>query len=92
MVTTNSSGEGKKQIKNVNVYVQIYKSNSIVVSYTGGSILAQVLDTDTNYATPYTPLYDGSPATKKYVDDNIPNLISCTNSDIDNLFIEGGNE
>lgn len=92
MVTTNSSGEGKKQIKNVNVYVQIYKSNSIVVSYTGGSILAQVIDTDTDYATPYTPLYDGSPATKKYVDDNIPNLISCTNSDIDNLFIEGGNE
>ena len=34
----------------------------------------RVLATDTNYATPYTPLYDGSPATKKYVDDNISSL------------------
>lgn len=29
------------------------------------------LATDVNYSTPYTPLYDGSPATKKYVDDKI---------------------
>lgn len=29
-----------------------------------------VLDTVTNYSTPYTPQYDWSPATKKYVDDN----------------------
>ena len=29
-----------------------------------------VLDTATNYSTPYTPQYDGSPATKKYVDDH----------------------
>ena len=28
------------------------------------------LATDVNYSTPYTPTYDGSPATKKYVDDN----------------------
>lgn len=28
-----------------------------------------VLDTVTNYSTPYTPQYDWSPATKKYVDD-----------------------
>ena len=34
----------------------------------------RVLATDTDYATPYTPLYDGSPATKKYVDDNISSL------------------
>lgn len=34
----------------------------------------KVLATDTDYATPYTPLYNGSPATKKYVDDNISNL------------------
>lgn len=30
-----------------------------------------VLRTDYDYPTPYTPLYNGSPATKKYVDDNI---------------------
>ena len=33
--------------------------------------LNNYLDTSTNYTTPYTPLYDGSPATKKYVDDAI---------------------
>ena len=34
------------------------------------NVIASVLKTDTDYATPYTPQYDGSPATKKYVDDN----------------------
>lgn len=34
----------------------------------------RVLATNTDYATPYTPLYNGSPATKKYVDDNISSL------------------
>ena len=29
------------------------------------------LSTATNYSTPYTPLYNGSPATKKYVDDSV---------------------
>lgn len=33
------------------------------------NIIASVLKTDTDYATPYTPQYNGSPATKKYVDD-----------------------
>jgi len=30
-----------------------------------------VLSTDINYPTPYVPLYPGSPATKKYVDDAV---------------------
>ena len=34
----------------------------------------RVLATNTDYTTPYTPLYNGSPATKKYVDDNISSL------------------
>lgn len=34
-------------------------------------VIANYLDTQTNYSTPYTPLYNGSPATKKYVDDSI---------------------
>lgn len=34
----------------------------------------RVLATNIDYTTPYTPLYDGSPATKKYVDDNISSL------------------
>ena len=29
-----------------------------------------ILRTGYNYSTPYEPEYDGSPATKKYVDDN----------------------
>lgn len=35
------------------------------------NVIASVLKTDTNYTTPYTPQYDGSPATKKYVDDSV---------------------
>ena len=34
------------------------------------------LDTDTDYQTPYTPYFDGSPANKKYVDDAITNNIT----------------
>lgn len=34
------------------------------------------LATDVNYQTPYEPLYDGSPATKKYVDDSIAHASS----------------
>jgi len=34
---------------------------------------SNVLSCSQNYATPYTPLYDGSPATKKYVDDSFLN-------------------
>lgn len=35
------------------------------------NIIASVLKTDTDYATPYTPQYNGSPATKKYADDKV---------------------
>lgn len=42
------------------------------------------LVTDYNYATPYEPLYDGSPATKKYVDDRgIKVLEASTDNVID---------
>lgn len=34
----------------------------------------RVLATNIDYATPYTPLYDGSPSTKKYVDDKAQEL------------------
>lgn len=33
----------------------------------------RVLATNVNYSTPYTPAYPWSPATKKYVDDKVPN-------------------
>lgn len=40
----------------------------------------RVLATNTDYNTPYTPLYDGSPATKKYVDDKVQELGVYTDS------------
>ncbi len=46
---------------------------STVTSVSAGSDLNRFyfLDTTKNYSTPYTPQYDGSPATKKYVDDMV---------------------
>lgn len=35
------------------------------------AVLATYLAPNKNYSTPYTPQYDGSPATKKYVDDSV---------------------
>lgn len=49
------------------------------ISYT----LGQYLETNYNYPTPYTPKYDGSPATKKYVDDkyNALSVIEIVSAD-----------
>lgn len=46
-------------------------SNDAVTSITFSTDMAEVLETNVNYATPYTPQYDWSPATKKYVDDKV---------------------
>ena len=46
------------------------------VTVTGARDMPTFLETDVNYSTPYTPLYAGSPATKKYVDDSISNSIT----------------
>jgi hypothetical protein len=42
---------------------------AITAGYTPSS--EYFLRTNYNYSTPYTPLYNGSPATKKYVDDSV---------------------
>ncbi len=42
-----------------------------ITVYSDGTTWFPFLLTDKDYSTPYTPLYDGSPATKKYVDDSI---------------------
>lgn len=39
------------------------------------STIQRVLSTNVNYSTPYTPQYDWSPATKKYVDDSVADII-----------------
>ena len=53
-------------------YVIMGVTNSVVTSVSDRTdyITWQYLATWVNYSTPYTPQYDGSPATKKYVDDN----------------------
>jgi len=38
--------------------------------------IANLLDTSTDYSSPYTPVYDWSPATKKYVDDSVSWAVS----------------
>lgn len=57
------------------------KQYRITIAYTWTSVTSVSAGTDlntcnyldalTNYQTVYTPLYDGSPATKKYVDDMV---------------------
>lgn len=46
-----------------------YQVNSIIVW--DWVTMSSYLDTDVDYQTPYTPTYNGSPATKKYVDDSV---------------------
>ena len=48
-----------------------YNWNTIISAWLGwaSALWSDFLSTTNNYSTPYTPRYDGSPATKKYVDD-----------------------
>lgn len=52
-------------------YLYFLKNNNNVVTaiYAGTQTMWNYLRTWKNYSTPYTPEYNGSPATKKYVDD-----------------------
>lgn len=52
---------------NEDVVVSVYESTNIL----------PVLSTESDYQNPYVPLYDGSPATKKYVDDSITAAITA---------------
>ena len=66
---TNNPNESYTQ--RVNEYLLFVVNSSYHVTMinetTGGEV--RVLVTDRDYSTPYTPVYDWSPATKKYVDD-----------------------
>ena len=60
-------------------------NNTITITNTAVWLWAPYLATNQNYATVYTPLYDGSPATKKYVDDKfsaVPVYTAGNNIDI----------
>lgn len=56
-----------------NTYVE-----KVTFSLFGFNQSSQYLDVKTNYGVPYEPLYDGSPATKKYVDDSVSAKVSST--------------
>lgn len=59
--------------------------SAITITNTAVWLWAPYLATNQNYSTPYTPLYDGSPATKKYVDDKfsaVPVYTAGSNIDI----------
>ncbi len=60
-------------------YIQFTIENDIItqISAPGARALKiPFLATDVDYSTPYEPLYPGSPATKKYVDDSIASAIT----------------
>lgn len=50
-------------------------SGVTILGYDGETI-ANYLDTNREYSSAYTPMYDGSPANKKYVDDSASSLLS----------------
>lgn len=58
---------------------RIKVQNDVVtsVTFTSSSTPINFLVTDRDYPTPYIPQYDGSPATKKYVDDSIASSITA---------------
>lgn len=72
-----------------------YSNNNLTVTnvqfsdLTGPKNALNVLATDVNYTTPYTPLYDGSPATKKYVDDKVQELGEYTDTNFLNITQKG---
>lgn len=62
-------------INKVKMWLKITMSDGVISSATTTfkslDYHAQYLGTQVNYEKPYMPLYDGSPATKKYVDSNV---------------------
>lgn len=67
-----SRGDASSKMSYSNLFIGIEfkdgKATSIS-SFSSGKYFPNILDTDVNYSSPYMPKYDGSPATKKYVDD-----------------------
>lgn len=58
----------------------------------GGNMSMYYLSPWVDYATPYTPQYDGSPATKKYVDDSVADMVEWPASSVDwNIVVFDGN-
>lgn len=88
--------ENKTIINQTSSYSQITESGGVIdLTITNGEVVRinpgistgqaarEVLEVGKDYATPYTPQYNGSPTTKKYVDDGLSGkqdaLVSGTN-------------
>ncbi len=69
------------KIRTRHILLTLNSSNQVTSISSDYSNVIGVLATDKNYSTAYSPLYDWSPATKKYVDDNKITKTSQLNND-----------
>jgi len=70
------AGRDNSKTTNWVLTLAIIYSWDTVTSIQAGTAGIRVLETDRDYSTPYTPEYDWSPTTKKYVDDKVKNAIT----------------
>lgn len=84
---TFSVGTGTSSLKGLGYYFNGLINDGAIteVDFYQNSAVTGVLETDEDYTTPYEPQYDGSPATKKYVDDKTPTIYYSNN------LVTGGN-
>lgn len=79
-VTANESNSTSYlQLDWISIAISAWSATSIT---TTAWKIVKYLDTNVNYSTPYTPTYDGSPATKKYVDDHTFNPWAWTTGQV----------
>lgn len=80
-----STGFSKLDINWVSVYFTITNDTVTKINANSGTSTASFLSTTNDYYQVYTPLYNGSPTTKKYVDDSISNAISGLNTTLTSI-------
>lgn len=67
------------------LYFTIANDTVTRININSGTSVASFLSTTDDYNQIYTPLYNGSPANKKYVDDSITNAISGLNTTLTSI-------
>ena len=67
------------------VYFTITNDTVTKINTNSNISTVSFLSTTDDYYQIYTPLYNGSPATKKYVDDSIANAISGLNTTLTSI-------
>lgn len=80
-----STGFSNLDINWVSVYFTITNDTVTSINTNSGVSTASFLSTTDDYYQIYTPLYNGSPTTKKYVDDSITNAISGLNTTLTSI-------